>query len=275
LVKEVTRDMWGWATLERLLQDCRYGARMLRKNLGFTTVVVLTLALGIGANTAIYSVIQAALAPLAIPDAGRVVMVWTENAKRDWHQFPASVPDYADWKASGVFSSLGAMSDGGFNLRLADRTDRINGLNVTPEFFAALAVQPHLGRVFRAEDGQPGHDQVAILTDTLWHSRFRADPSIIGASIVLDGVPHTVVGVLPKTFPAIGHEEIYAPLVFTADKAGESWHPLLPGGGPASPWRHARRRAASAWRTWSTGSVPNTPTMPGTALRCSPWRRPR
>jgi hypothetical protein len=83
-----------------------------------------------------YSVIKVALAPLDIPDAGRVVLVWTENAKRDWHHFPASVPDYADWKASGVFSSLGAMIDSGFNLRLADRTDRINGLKVSPEFFA-------------------------------------------------------------------------------------------------------------------------------------------
>ena len=220
LVKEVTRDMWGWASLERLLQDFRYGARMLRKNPGFTAVVVLTLALGIGANTAIYSVIQAALAPLAIPEADRVVMVWTENVKRDWHQFPASVPDYTDWKASGVFSSLGAMTDGGFNLRQADRTDRINGMNVTPEFFAALAVQPQLGRVFRAEDAQPGHDQVVILTDALWHSRFAANPAIIGSSIVLDGVPHNIVGVLPKTFPQIEQEGMYAPLVFSADAAG-------------------------------------------------------
>jgi putative ABC transport system permease protein len=221
LVKEVTRDMWGWASLERLLQDIRYGARMLRKNPGFTVVVVLTLALGIGANTAIYSVIQAALAPLAIPDAGRVVMVWTENVKRDWHQFPASVPDYEDWKASGVFSSLGAMTDGGFNLRLANRTERINGLRVTPEFFGALAVPVHLGRGFRAEDMQPGHNDVAILSDTIWHSRFGADPAIVGSSVVMDGVPHTIVGVLPKTFPAIGQEEIYAPLVFTAEESAK------------------------------------------------------
>ncbi len=220
LVKEVTRDMWGWASLERLLQDFRYGARMLRKNLGFTVVVVLTLALGIGANTAIYSVIRAALAPLAIPNASRVVMVWTENAKRDWHQFPASVPDYQDWKASGVFSSLGAGTDDGFNLRLANRTDRVNGLKVTPEFFTALAVPPHLGRAFRAEDMQPGHSDVAMLTDAAWHSRFAANPSIIGASIVLDGVPHTIVGVLPKTFPLIGQEEIYEPFVFAAVSAG-------------------------------------------------------
>ena len=221
LVKEVTRDMWGWASLERLLQDIRYGARMLRKNPGFTVVVVLTLALGIGANTAIYSVIQAALAPLAIPDAGRVVMVWTENVKRDWHQFPASVPDYEDWKASGVFSSLGAMTDGGFNLRLANRTERINGLKVTPEFFGALAVPAHLGRGFRAEDMQPGHNNVAILSDTIWHSRFNADPAIVGSIVVMDGVPHTIVGVLPKTFPLIQQEEIYAPFVFTPEESAK------------------------------------------------------
>jgi len=220
LMREVTRDMWGWASFERLLQDLGYGARMLRKNLGFTVVVVLTLALGIGANTAIYSVIHAALAPLAIPDASRVVLVWTENAKRDWHHFPASVPDYADWKNSGVFSSLGAVTEGGFNLRIGDQTDRINGLNITSEFFAAMAVQPRLGRVFQVEDAQPGHSAVAILSDALWNSRFGADPSVVGTSVVLDGVPHTIVGVLPKTFPKVGQEEIYAPLVFTAAQAG-------------------------------------------------------
>jgi hypothetical protein len=163
--------MWGWASLERLLQDCRYGARMLRKNLGFTVVVVLTLALGIGANTAIYSVMQAALAPLAIPDAGRVVMVWTENAKRDWHQFPASVPDYVDWKASGVFSSLGAMSDGGFNLRLADRTDRINGLKSPPSFSRRSRFSRTSAESSGPKTGSRG-SEVAILTDGLWHSRF-------------------------------------------------------------------------------------------------------
>ncbi len=220
LVREVTRDMWGWASFERLLQDIRYGARMLRKNLGFTAVVVLTLALGIGANTAIYSVVRVALAPLAIPDASRVVLVWTENAKRDWHHFPASVPDYSDWKNSGVFSSLGAVSESGFNLRLGDRTDRVNGLKITPEVFRAMAVQPRFGRVFQAEDVQPGHGASAVLSDALWRSRFSADPSVVGTSVVLDGVPHTIVGVLPKTFPKIGQEEIYAPLVFTAAQAG-------------------------------------------------------
>jgi putative ABC transport system permease protein len=221
LVQEVTRDMWGWTSVERLLQDFRYGARMLRKNPGFTIVVVLTLALGIGANTAIYSVIHAALAPLGIPNPDRVVMVWTENAKRDWHQFPASVPDYRDWQAGGVFSSLAGVSDGGFNLRLADRTERIDGMSVTPEFFPALAVAPRLGRAFRPEEGHAGHDQVAILSDALWRSRFAANPNIVGSTIVVDGVSRTVVGVLPPSFPKFEKEEIYTPLVFPTDVAAD------------------------------------------------------
>jgi len=221
LVKEVTRDMWGWTSLERLLQDFRYGARMLRRNPGFTIVVVLTLALGIGANTAIYSVIHAALAPLGIPHPNRAVMVWTENAKRDWHQFPASVPDYRDWQSSGVFSSLAGVSDGGFNLRLADRTERVDGMSVTPEFFPALAVPPRLGRSFLPEEGHAGHDQVAILSDSLWHSRFASNPNIVGSTIVVDGVSRTVVGVLPPSFPKFEKEEIYTPLVFPADVAAD------------------------------------------------------
>jgi len=221
LVQEVTRDMWGWTSVERLLQDFRYGARMLRRNPGFTIVVVLTLALGIGANTAIYSVIHAALAPLGIPNPDRVVMVWTENAKRNWHQFPASVPDYRDWQASGVFSSLAGVSDGGFNLRLADRTEHIDGMSVTPEFFPALAVAPRLGRAFRPEEGQAGHDQVAILSDSLWRSHFAANPNLVGSTIMIDGVPRTVVGVLPPSFPKFEKEEIYTPLVFPGDVAAD------------------------------------------------------
>ena len=221
LVQEVTRDMWGWTSVERLLQDFRYGARMLGRNPGFTAVVVLTLALGIGANTAIYSVIRAALAPLGIPNPDRVVMVWTENAKRDWHQFPASVPDYRDWQSSGVFSSLAGVNDGGFNLRLADRTERIDGMSVTPEFFPVLDLAPRLGRAFLPEEGQAGHDQVAILSDSLWRSRFGANPNIVGSTIVVDGVSRNVVGVLPASFPRFEKEEIYTPLTFTADVAAD------------------------------------------------------
>ena len=199
-----------------LIEDLRFGFRLLAKSPGFTAVAVVTLALGIGANTAIFSVVHAAFTPLPIPSAERVVMVWSENAARGWHQFPASVPDYLDWKSSGPFSQLGAFQDGGFNLGFPDETERVEGLLVTREVFAALAIKPRAGRLFQPQDMQPGHDQVVILSEALWRSRFGSDPGIAGRNLVLDGTPHTIIGVLPKAFPKLGQEKIYVPLMFSA-----------------------------------------------------------
>jgi hypothetical protein len=129
--REAYRDRRGLPIVDTGLRDIRFSIRIMRKNVGFTAVVAVTLALGIGANTAIFSAVHAALTPLAVPASDRVVMVWTENAKRDWHQFPASVPDFVDWKTSGIFESLGAFKEAGFNVRLSGRTERINGVRVT------------------------------------------------------------------------------------------------------------------------------------------------
>ncbi len=202
-------------------QDLRFGLRMLMTRPGFASVAVLTLALGIGANTAIFSVARTVLAPLPIPEADRVVMVWTENTVRGWHQFPASVGDFEDWKASGVFSHAAGFADAGFNLRLGDRTERVTGSRVTAEMCAVMRVGPRLGRGFEEQDMRPGHEHVAILSDGLWRSRFGADRGIVGRTIMLDGAAHVVAGVLPPDFPKFGKEEIYAPLVFTADAASE------------------------------------------------------
>ena len=202
-------------------QDLRFGVRMLVTRPGFASVAVLTLALGIGANTAIFSVARTVLAPLPIPDAGRVVMVWTENAARGWHQFPASVPDFEDWKASGVFSNLAGYADAGFNLRLGDRTERVSGARVTAEMCAVMQARPRLGRGFEEQDMRPGHERVALLSDGLWRSHFGADPGIAGRAIMLDGAAHIVAGVLPADFPKFGKEEIYTPLVFPADAASD------------------------------------------------------
>ncbi len=202
-------------------QDLRFGFRVLVTRPGFTAVAVLTLALGIGANTAIFSVAHTVLAPVPIPDSDRVVMVWTENAARGWHQFPASVGDFEDWKASGVFSHLAGVQDTGFNLRVGDRPERVSGLRVTSDIFEVTETRPRLGRGFQKQDMQPGHNNVAILTDALWRSRFAADPGIAGRAIMLDGAAHTVVGVLPKDFPKFEKEDIYTPLVFAADAVGD------------------------------------------------------
>ena len=214
LVKEITRSTWRFAWLDRLRQDLRYGARMLRRSPGFAAVVVLTLALGIGGNTAIFSVTRAALQPVSIPHPDRAVVVWSEDPQRDWHQFPASVPDYRDWRDSGIFASLAAFDDDNKNLRTGDRTDRVNGLRVTKEVFDLVALPPHLGRLFGAEDYAAASQPVAILSDGMWRARFAADPAVIGREIVLDGAPHTVVGVLPRNFPQFGKDPIYTPLVF-------------------------------------------------------------
>lgn len=206
--KEECRDMRHLRFLEELVQDLRYGCHQFRRNPGFTAVVTLVLALAIGGNTAIFSVVHTAFTPLAIPNAGRTVMVWTDAPARNWHQFPASMPDVLDWEASGVFSSLGAFVEDGFNLRLSDRTDRVEGLRATSGFFEALSIPPARGRLFTAQDVAADH--VVLLSDRVWRATFDGNPDIVGQGMVLDGAMHTIIGVLPPNFPRFGHEDLYA-----------------------------------------------------------------
>jgi putative ABC transport system permease protein len=213
------RDQQRLPIIETTLHDVRYGLRVLRKSPGFAAVVILTLAVGIGANTAIYSVTQAVLTPLAITEPGRVMFVWTDNTARGWRQLPASIPDFEDWARGGVFAHLGAFLDAGFNVRIGNETERVNGLHVSGGGFDVFGVPAARGRTFRAEDAEAGRDHVAVLSDTLWRTRFGADPSILERNLVIDGTPHTVIGVLPANFPRLGHEEIYTPLVFRAPQA--------------------------------------------------------
>jgi putative ABC transport system permease protein len=214
-IKEEVRSMRSGARLEALWQDLRYGARMLYQKPGFTILATLTLALGIGANTAIFSVVNAALlTPVPMPSPERVVMVWTENPARNWHGFPASIPDYLDWKASGVFAKLAAFTTDGFNLRIGQRTERVEGLKLTPEWFEIQRVKPHLGRTLEQMDAQPGHDKVALLGYDFWTSRFNADSAIVGRSAIIDGALCTIVGILPRKVAKFGKEQVYAPFVF-------------------------------------------------------------
>ncbi|MGI8961299.1 MAG: ABC transporter permease [Bryobacteraceae bacterium] len=200
----------------------RYGARVLYKKPGFTLVAVLTLALGIGANTTIFSVVNAALlTPIAIPAADRVVMVWTDNVALSSRGFPASRPDYLDWQASGVFDKLAGFFTDGFNLLIGTHPERLSGAVVTQEWFEIQRIKPYLGRLFRTEDVQPGHQQVAILSYSLWASLFHGDPTIVGKSTVINSAPYTVLGVLPKKIAKIDDEELYLPLVFEPPLATE------------------------------------------------------
>jgi putative ABC transport system permease protein len=206
--------------ISTLGQDIRYACRMLRKNPGFTTVVVVTLALGIGANTVTFSMLQAALA-IAIPDSNRVVLVHTDNTKRGVRNLPASIPDFLDWRDSGVFSHIGAFTEDGVNVRLGDRVERVSALFVTAGFFEVVDPRLRLGRVFTEPETSPSAAPVVVLSEKAWQSRFLGDTGIIGRTVVVDGVPRNIIGVLPRRFPTVGREELYVPLVFNSAKTTE------------------------------------------------------
>ena len=200
-------------------QDLRYALRMLGKNPGFTSVAVLTLALGIGANTAIFSVLDAVLLrPLPYPEPQQLVKLWSRftgiglpNDQND-----VSPPEFRDLQQlSQSFTDLAAVSTGTFNLGVKGSPERVTGASVSPSFFTILGAHTRLGRTFLPEEAQPGHDHEVILSDRLWRRAFGGDPGVIGATTRIDAVPMTVVGVMPAGFEYPQDTEIWGPLSFS------------------------------------------------------------
>jgi predicted permease len=188
--------------MSTLLQDVRYGLRMLAKNPGFTAVAVLTLALGIGANTAVFSVVNTVLVRrLPFPQPDRIVQVLKRY--KDGTGDSISVPLFLYWRNHNrVFDHLAAFSimATGFNLADGGEAERIPGIRVSAEFFQVLGVTPALGRTLLPEEDRPGGARVVILGNRIWRSRFGADPTLVGKSISLDGQDHTVIGIMPVGF---------------------------------------------------------------------------
>ncbi len=198
-----------------VVHDLRYAARGLISRPGFALIAIATLALGVGANTAIFSVVNAAiLTPLPIPAPSRVVMVWEDKVNNEVTGLPASVPDLLDWRASGIFEELAGYDTEGYNLLIGNRPERVSGVAVTNEWFEILRVKPRLGRVIRQEDMATGRDQVVLLTYDLWNSQLNADPAVVGRTILVNGSPRTIIGVLPRRVARVADEELYVPLVF-------------------------------------------------------------
>ena len=214
-IKEQVRDRRGIPVLEHLVRDLRFGARMLRKDLSFTTIAVLTLALGIGANTAIFSVVNAVLLrPLPFPEAENLVLVWATSAERS--SDVASYPDFEDWKAHGrSFESMAAFSTRSVILEGRDQSDSVAAIQATPGFFETLRIQPALGRTFRPEESEAGASHVALLSDGAWKSRFAGRPDIVGQTIRANEATCTIIGVMPPgfKFSPDAVEQIYTPLV--------------------------------------------------------------
>lgn len=203
-LKEETRDTWGWLWLEQMSQDLRYGLRTLRKSPGFTAVAVLTLALGIGASTTVFSLINAVLIrSLPYPHPDRLVYLWSPNPR---FQLPIEylTPMNADFfdlqKQNRSFASLALFGPAKFNVAADGRADALGGARVTESFFETMGVAPELGRPVNSEDDEPGHDQVAVISHSLWRERFGADRDVLGETLLLDARPYRVIGVMPAGF---------------------------------------------------------------------------
>jgi putative ABC transport system permease protein len=194
--------------MQTLWQDLRYGARMLLKQPIFTLIAVLTLALGIGANTAIFSLVNAVLLrPLPFAESERLVWTWGEFS--GGNRASTSPPDFLDYRAQNrSFEELAAMLFRSFNLTGSGDPDRVVGSSVTANFFQVLGVKLVHGRAFLPEEERSGPSQVAIIGQGLWRRRFGGDPQIIGKTITLDGRSHTVVGVAPDATRVLQEAEI-------------------------------------------------------------------
>ncbi|HEY9517350.1 MAG TPA: ABC transporter permease [Gemmatimonadaceae bacterium] len=198
--------------METLMQDIRYGLRSLRRSPAFTLIAVLTLALGIGANSAIFSVVNGVLLrPLAYANPDRLVMVWGhhEGIGRE----AASLPDFLDWREqSTVFESLSAVANTRFDITGDGEPERIEAALTTANFFRVLGVTPALGRAFNAEEETSGRDRVVVLSHGFWERRFGARADVVGRTITLSGLPFTVVGIAPAGFKFGNPSDLWAPL---------------------------------------------------------------
>src|SRR5262245_60636428 len=220
LIKEATRGMWGLAALETFWQDLRYGARMLLKQPGFTVVAVITLALGIGANTAIFSVVNAVLLrPLPCEDPDRLVVFWT--APQQGRTEACSLPDFADWREqSRSFERMAAFTDRAFNLTGVGEAERLNGQVITSDLFPALSIPLAFGRNFLPEEDRPGVSGVVILSYGLWQRRFGSNPDVVGHSVTIDGRDHTVVGIAAPDLWVFRDVDLWVPLAMDPAQAG-------------------------------------------------------
>jgi predicted permease len=225
LIKEVTREMWGWASFERFLQDLRYGMRMLAKSPGFAAVAILTLALGIGANTALFSVVNGVLLrPLPYPHPEQLVAL--SESKPNFETGSISFPNFRDWqKDNRTFSGM-AMSRGyNFNLIGLGEAEQLRARFITSDFFTVLGVNPLIGRTFAPHEDEIGAAPIAMVSEGVWRRKFNSSPDVLGKSLNLDGVGYAVVGVIPASFDlslgSFRDIDIFVPV-------GQWTNPLLP-----------------------------------------------
>ena len=212
-VKEETREMWGWSSMERLLQDLRYGLRTLARSPGFTVATVLTLALGIGANSAMFSVIDGVLLrALPYPDAKRLALVHVRFSPQNTEYGTMSIADYLDWKARNrAFQDPAIFSNASwrFDVTGAGEPIEVKGCAVTENFFSVLRAGPMLGRVFRAGESSPTATPEVVLSESLWRDHFKANPAVLGRAVNLSGAQAVIIGVMSQAFRFPADQELW------------------------------------------------------------------
>lgn len=225
LIKQVTREMWGWASVERLMQDLRYGIRMLLKSPGFTTVAILTLALGIGANTALFSVVNGVLLkPLPYPHPEQ--LVWLAESKPNFDTGSISFPNFRDWqKDSRTFTGMAISRGYSFNLTGLGETEQLRGEFITSDFFKVLGVNPLVGRSFAPREDDIGAAPIAMISEAFWRRKFGGSQDALGKNLNLDGTGYTIVGVISASFDlslgSFRNIDVYVPV-------GQWSNPMLP-----------------------------------------------
>lgn len=211
-----------------MLQDLKYGFRLYRKTASLTVIAVLTLALGIGASTAVFSVVNAVLVkPLPYPHAGRIALplrLVPPGLNLGYNEIPWGVPDFRVFSQSKAFQSVAAVKSDTFNLTGAGEPALLDGFRVSADFFRVLGVEPLMGRGFMTGDDQPGHEQEVILSYRLWRDRYGRRESVLGSATDLNGAPYTIVGVMAPDFSFPRGEEM--PDVFSFPRRADLWVPL-------------------------------------------------
>jgi putative ABC transport system permease protein len=233
LLMEDTRDVWSFRSVETFLQDLRFAIRMFLKRPGLTSVLILTIALGIGFNSALFSVVNTLLLnPLPFPNADRLIIAWTRSAKTNTMRMGATPEEFGEWRMqSQSFEGVAAKTGTLFNLSGTDEPERIQGARVSTNFFSLLGIKAALGRDFLPEEDELKTGRVVILSQSIWRRRFNADPSLIGRTITLNELPYTVVGILgpefryPKIREASSLPEVWTP--FQWETLQERGAPIL------------------------------------------------
>ena len=216
LVAEDTRSAWGWPLFEQLVQDALYALRSLRRTPAFTAAAVVTLALGIGANTAVFSLVNGVLLnPLPYPEPDRLVALYSRTA--DEPRASSSYPNFLDWvRGQRSFSDLAAFRADDLNLIGLGQPERVPAELVSASFFRLLGVQPILGRTFLATDDQLGAAPVVLISESFWQRKFGASPAALGRTLTLSGTSYVIVGVIPATFQysarSFHRSDVYVPI---------------------------------------------------------------